>query len=163
MRDRVKMRASGICWKRVDEQPRRPRVIERGTRPVHTVAPLDASVADPSVVRDAAARRASQLVEDRLRAGLRELFPMTESPSKLRQYFDVGPHAVWRLDRSPPHQHPSLQVCERTVLLRPLRRRQNHVRKLRGFRKEEIDDDKKLERLESFTNDLRVGCGDGDI
>ena len=108
------------------------------TRPEHPIIRLNLRVGNARVVRGSPRARTSKLLEYFLRALVAEVFALAQTLRKLAYHLHVVPNSVRRLNRPLPHNHAPFEVRHRAIFLRPLRRRQNHIRQFRRLGEEEV-------------------------
>ena len=157
MPHRMKPRPSVRSGKPVPKHPRRPRMPGVRARPEHPVLRVNPRVADARIIGRPARRRPAQF---RKNLGLILIPEIRPSPQPFRQLANHGyvvPHPLRHLKNPPPPDDPPLQVRHRPRLLRPLRRRQYHIRVSRRLRAEKIRHRQKIQRPQPFPNVNRIG------
>ena len=133
------------------------------TRPKHPIIRLNLRVGNARVVRGSPRARTSKLLEYFLRAPVAEVFALAQTLRKLAYHLHVVPNSVRRLKRPLPHNHAPFEVRHRAIFLRPLRRRQNHIRQFRSLRQEEVRHHQEVQRPQPPLHMHRIRRGHNHI
>src|SRR5438552_9405526 len=98
------------------EKARCAGMIERGTRPKHAELLIHLFVSDAVIIRDAAARSLTQLIEDLARAGIRKELFLTQTSRQLAVDPGIGTRISRRIHGLRDMNHAAFQVARHAFL-----------------------------------------------